>query len=978
LHETDDERRKAKSSRILAEQLMSVQQVGSPSAIRLRFGPFELNVAERALKKANQVIPLGGRAYDILIALLENPGDAVSKAELIAKVWPDVTVEEGGLRVHLSALRKALGDGQFGDRYIANIQGYGYRFIAPVTRFPAERCTDNASAGSSNLPPALGRMVGRDDVVPEIHSWLRTGQRLTTVLGTGGMGKTTVALAVAHQASADYSGAAFFVDLSTVSDKEHVIGAIASAIGLDVRFADPEKALLDSLRPRRALIILDSCEHLVEKIAEIAGGVLQNTSGIHLLATSREALRVAGERVVCLRPLGCPPEEPGLTASQVLAYPAAQLLVERVSARGGDFSLSDEEAPIVAEICRKLDGIALAIELAAGRAAVFGVRNTMAKLGSRLDLLKFGRRTANPRHQTLKATLDWSHDYLSEVERVVLRRVAIFVGHFTLEAACAVVSGDGIGEGEIADAVRNLVDKSLVITSSKFRKTFYRLLDTTRSYALEKLSVSGEHHSIAARHANFSIQLLENNKFNIFDLRPAEAPADSFRDHLGNIRAALEWSFGPDGNDRTALRLAAAASQLFLAMSLLLERRTWMEKAIERMTPDFDPTHQMEVHAALALSFMYTEGNSERVREVFHTALDLAQRQENAHLRLSLLSGMSLYLHGIVDAKGTYELALQSMAAAGKTGRLDDAAIAESLLGAAYCLRGDQRQAQVHLKCSLRGPPRRFNASQYLFDFRSASLGVLSNSLFFSGNLDQAVDCVKANIEEATRSGHPMGLCRALTVSMRIYFWVNDLEQVERNLSRLEHTAETHSLAPARAVALGLRGRYLVHIGRLADGIARMQESLEKLAHHRYEVVTADLVSELTVSLAKQNRRSEALALVDRSIAAVIKANRLLRLPAFFLAKGSAFASGELPENILAEEFLAKAMMQSRQEAALPFELRAGLELARIWMGRGDASKAHDLISPVYNRFSEGFTTPDLILARRILERESVAARQAG
>jgi hypothetical protein len=164
----------------------------------------------------------------------------------------------------------------------------------------------------------------------------------------------------------------------------------------------------------------------------------------------------------------------------------------------------------------------------------------------------------------------------------------------------------------------------------------------------------------------------------------------------------------------------------------------------------------------------------------------------------------------------------------------------------------------------------------------------------------------------------------------------------------------------------------------MADGIERMQESLEKLAHHRYEVVTADLVSELTVSLARQDRRSEALALVDRSIAAVIKANRLLRLPAFFLAKGLAFASGELPETLLAEEFLAKAMTHARQEAALPFELRAGLELARIWIGRGEAQRAHDLISPVYNRFSEGFTTPDLILARRILAQESAPARQAG
>ena len=207
---------------------MSVQQIGSPSAIRLRFGPFELNVAERSLKKANQVIPLGGRAYDILIALLEKAGEVVAKAELIARAWPDVTVEEGSLRVHLSALRKALGDGQFGDKYIANIQGRGYSFIAPVTRLPADHDRGGASEGLSNLPPALGRMVGREDVVLEIQARLQT-ERLITILGAGGMGKTTVALAVGHSALAHFSGAVFFVDLSTVRDKEQVIGAIASA-----------------------------------------------------------------------------------------------------------------------------------------------------------------------------------------------------------------------------------------------------------------------------------------------------------------------------------------------------------------------------------------------------------------------------------------------------------------------------------------------------------------------------------------------------------------------------------------------------------------------------------------------------------------------------------------------------------------------------------------------------------------------------
>jgi predicted ATPase/DNA-binding winged helix-turn-helix (wHTH) protein len=526
----------------------------------------KLNVAERSLRKANRVIPLGGRAYDILIALLERAGGVVGKAELIARAWPEVTVEEGSLRVHLSALRKALSDGQFGNQYIANVQGQGYSFIAPVTRRHDER---SAPSKMSNLPPALGRMVGRDNVVPEIRGWLQTEQRLITILGAGGVGKTTVALAVGHAALADFP-CAVFVDLSAVR-KEHVISAVASALGDAPRFVDRGDVLLDLLRPRRALVIFDNCEHLIEKIAEVADLILQGAPEVCMLVTSRETLRLAGERVFHLPPLDCPREQPGLTASEVLAYPAVRLFVERINARLGDFSLSDDEAPIAAEICRKLDGIALAIELAAGRAANFGVRNTLEKLGSGLDLSKFGRRTANLRHHSLKATLDWSNDHLSEVERVVLRRVAIFIGHFTLEAALAVGKEKKIGRLEIEDALENLANKSLIVVRSRSRRTLYRLLDTTRYYALEKLDVSGEHNSIAARHANVTIQCLESNVGDLFDLEPTEAPADAMRDYLGNIRTALEWSFGSSGNDNAAIRMAATAAKVFLAMSCFVE-----------------------------------------------------------------------------------------------------------------------------------------------------------------------------------------------------------------------------------------------------------------------------------------------------------------------------------------------------------------------------------------------------------------------
>jgi predicted ATPase/DNA-binding winged helix-turn-helix (wHTH) protein len=957
---------------------MSIQQIGSPSAMRLRFGPFELNVAERSLKKANQVLPLGGRAYDILIALLENAGEVVGKAELIKLAWPDVTVEEGSLRVHLSALRKALGDGQFGNKYIANVQGQGYSFIAPVARLPADHDSGNASAEMSNLPPALGRMLGRNDVVVEIQGLLQTGQRLITILGAGGIGKTTVALSVGHRALADFSCAAFFVDLSTVHDQEHLIGAIASVVGLGPRMADPKEALLNFLRPRKVLIILDSCEHLIGKTAEIAGYIFQNAPDIYILATSREALHVPGEHLLRLCPLDCPPEQPGLTASEVIAYPAVRLFAERVSARRGEFSLRDDEAPMVAEICRKLDGIPLAIELAAGRAAVFGVGNTVARLGSRLDLLKFGRRTANPRHQTLIATLDWSHDHLSEIERVLLRRVAIFVGHFTREAALAVAEEVGKGGAEVAGALGNLVNKSLIEAWASSRGPCYRLLDTTRAYALERLAISGEQDSIAERHAGFLIQMLESNPVNLFDLESTEAAAVAVRDYLGNIRAALEWSFGPSGEDNTAIRMAAAAARVFLAMSFFMECRGWMERAIDRIAADCDPRDQMEIHASLALSLMFTAGNSERVREAFNTALTFAERLEDNYRQLRLLSGLSMYLHRTIDAAGSLEVALRAESVAKRTGNREDAALADAMLGAAYYMLADHVRAPKHLERALHRSQdsQRFNATQYLFDLRTTSLFNLTRSHWFAGNLDRAAAYAKRTIEEAGRSNHPIALCRAFILTMPFHFWIGHLGQVERNLSELELTAEKYSLQPFRAVAMGLRGRLLIHIGQTVDGIRHLQDSLEKLRVLRYEMLVTDFVAELAVSLARQNERTEALALIDASIATQLDLKRPLHLPALFLSKGIALVCGEARQSDLAQECFKEAMSLAGQQSALSFELRAGLELAQLWIDGGQIRRAHDLVGPIYDRFIEGLATPDLVLARQILEQTSVPARR--
>jgi predicted ATPase/DNA-binding winged helix-turn-helix (wHTH) protein len=399
------------------------------SCQKLRFGRFELSVGERTLRRDGQVLPLGGRALDILVYLADRPGEVIAKQELIDRVWPDVTVEEGSLRVHVAAIRKALGDGQFGDRYIANIKGRGYSFVGTVV--PLAGSTESRSDGSrqqGRLPVRPLLMIGRETVVSEVSDKLRE-ERLVTLLGPGGIGKTTIALAVGRAAAEEFGGQVYFVDLDSISDSRHVVGAVATSLGLALKSKDPGLELVDLVRSRKLLVILDCCEHVIEAVALLAEQLYRQTEEIHVLSTSRESLKVEGEHCYQVLPLDYPPDGSTLTANAVLRYPAAQLFVQRVAARAGSFVLTDEEVPFVAEMCRKLDGLPLAIELAAGQVAALGTKNTIARLVSRPELLKLSHRTAVPRHRTLKATLDWSYDLLSDAERIVFRRIAPFVGH---------------------------------------------------------------------------------------------------------------------------------------------------------------------------------------------------------------------------------------------------------------------------------------------------------------------------------------------------------------------------------------------------------------------------------------------------------------------------------------------------------------------------------------------------------------------
>jgi predicted ATPase/DNA-binding winged helix-turn-helix (wHTH) protein len=478
----------------------------------LHFGPFELSRKERVLRREGTVFPLGGRALDMLIYLAERPGQVVAKHELINHVWPDVTVEEGSIRVHMVAIRKALNDGQFGNRYITNVKGRGYSFVGDVTPLASNTKTRNARVrhqGRLLLRPIT--MIGRETFVSEVSNKVRN-ERFVTLLGPGGIGKTTIALAIGRAIAEDFGGKVYFADLESLTDPHLVAGAVAASLGLALKSRDSSSELVDLVRSRKLLIILDSCEHVIETVALLAEQLYQEAEQVYLLATSRELLKIEGEHCCRVLSLDFPPDGFGQTANTAIRYPAVQLFVRRVAARAGGVVLSDEEAPLVAEICRKLDGMPLAIELAAGQVAAFGLKHTASRLVSRLELLKLSHRTAVPRHRTLKATLDWGYDLLSEVEKIVFRRIATFVGHFTLEGARYVAGEVDASTGEILDAITGLVEKSLIATRIDEAPARFRLLNTTRAYALEKLEEHAETHVIFRRHAEYVADCLESER----------------------------------------------------------------------------------------------------------------------------------------------------------------------------------------------------------------------------------------------------------------------------------------------------------------------------------------------------------------------------------------------------------------------------------------------------------------------------------
>lgn len=595
------------------------------AADRIAFPPFALYPRERRLTLHGKPIKIGARALDILVILAEQAGHLVSKGELMERVWPQQQIDESALRVHLSALRRVLGLAPGSAPSIVNETGRGYRFVVrhgEVTdSAPPMEPPSSAPAGASPLPRPPMKLVGRDKTVAMLSGEVAR-RRLVTLAGPGGVGKTVLALAVGQEMRQTIGKPAFFLDLATLHDSRFLASALEFALAgsADTGMSSVMKA--ECIRPSKgcklppdgSLLILDNCEHLLDASADLVERLLQAVPTLTVLATSREPLRASGEWIYRVPPLDGPLPGERLMLSNAAEFPAMALFIDRCGGMAGTSRLQDTDMPLMAEICRRLDGLPLAIEMAAAGLDSLSLRDIASRLDGEFQLLKRGRRMALPRQQTLRASIEWSDGLLSPAERQVLQRLSLFRGGFSLASAVDLAGDSQIGECAVVNAVSALVSKSMLMLDQSAESSGYRMLSTIRNYYIEQLHVSGDLDRVAALHLKACtglLQILPNGQ----EANNSTANQASL---IEDVRAAIAWGLGRSDQRAEVTELLSASAPLFFHLSLAVEYLHLVIRALDheqdaadgtllpeapRQAPHADDAEKLLGHAIMLADF---------------------------------------------------------------------------------------------------------------------------------------------------------------------------------------------------------------------------------------------------------------------------------------------------------------------------------------------------------------------------------------
>jgi predicted ATPase len=820
----------------------------------------------------------------------------------------------------------------------------------------------------TNLSESISELIGREAALSEVTD-LVTSHRLVTLTGEGGIGKTRLGLQVARGLLPEFADGVWVIKLAPLADPALVPVAVATALGLELTGGaiSPER-VANMLGTKRLLVVLDNSEHVVAAATEIAETLLRCNSTMRVLATSREPLRAEGECLYRVPPLAVPAQ--GIDdVEELLRHSSVRLFVARACATDPHFRADGPSAAAAAVICRRLDGIPLAIELAAARGAVLGTAEIAAGLDDRFHLLTSGHRRALPRHQTLRATLDWSYELLPEPERVALRRLATFAGGFTLAAASAVIAETDATASDVVHHLANLVAKSLVAADTGGSLTRFRLLETTRTYAFEKLTESGELPSIAPRYVEYYRDLLATVQSNAagHDQRVDYAP------EIDNIRAALAWAFAPGGNASIAVTLAAVAAPMWLRMSLLSECSGWTGKAVASLDADCRGTrHEMVLQAALGFSLMFTKGMTGEARTALMRAVELAESLDDHDYQLRAIWGLYAFRQRVGDFRGALELAGQYEAVAGRISNPAAKRRADSMLGIALFFLGDLANARTHLQrgCNGHSPASgRADMVHLGIDARVYEFGYLGIIQWLQGFPDQAIEASRRSIDRAETLQHSLSLCFAAWVGSTISLRTGDLASAKRYAATLAETATKHSLATYRACGLSIEGVVFAIGGEVDNGVQLLHASLEGMREGQYFIFYTMVLSDLARVLGASGRAEKGLLAIDEALGRAEHNAELWFMPEALRVKGELFLlQGARAATAAAEDHFQQALDWSCRQGALSWKLRAGTSLARLWRDQGRRKEAQELLVPIYGRFTEGFETADLKAAKAVID----------
>ena len=890
------------------------------------FEGFRLHRARRLLLRDNAPVRLGGRALDILLLLANAQGEVLSNRDILAAAWPDLHVDEGVLRVHVSNLRRALGVNRNGDPLIQNVVGRGYRLNAEVVREATATPSQDGRAAPAPPPRRLGRLIGRESLVTSLCEDLQRRQVLTLV-GPGGAGKTAVALEVAARLAEIYDQVAF-VDLAAITAPELVGHSLAMAFGLTME--DPTPALETLLRGRRSLVVLDNCEHVIEAAALLVDRLCSTVPGVDLLATSREPLRIDAEWVHRLPPLEVPPPSSETTA-EVLEFTAAELFVERACARNQAFRLNDRAARLVGDICRRLEGSPLAIELTASWCDTFPLETLVDRLDGHLILRAPGRRNAPARHRTLRATIDWSHDLLGPSEQRLFRRLAAFAGEFSLDAAVAVASDRQLSADEVIETLAQLCAKSLLAITTREGGLAYRLLMPLRAYAAEKLEAADELDVIHRRHLLWTLS----------ELRQAEdrwwttTRAEWLRQHVGlvdEVRAAGRWATErPDALD-LASNLASESAPLWFRFSLTPEGRVLAETVLAAAGQGkLDEAAELGLRTALGVGLMYSRAPNEEVVGNWERVLRLAQARRD--LERQMLGHWGLWLmaafRGDTRAKLAHAEAFAQLA--DKRGVPEDMATAHRLLASTVFAVGrldEARHGIEQMVTLLARLDRQPCVMRFQFEQAASGHSLLSRIHWLQGRPRDAVEAAHNAVRSAEEAGHGLSLAYALLDAMaHTAILVGDAATTHEVLDRLAAMPESQGLQASEAVD-AMRAMALFEEGRTTNAMALLVKTYNAPGTSRLAGRFPSLIGRVADILTCGGRPDLGLTLIDDAAERFVRDPEDVMLPDIWRARALALAS--IGQRAQAETLLRAALARAAAQGTAGWQLRIAIDLAEL------------------------------------------------